>query len=158
MGISREEGFTAVRSNPTDWYWNDTSRESLAKKVFRTADIFFPVGHPSGYPLSGLNWLEDLPVEIPASRFLRPYSDFELLNRMKAARLKGEMTRSAKEAEIYHLWWHPHNHGRKLEESLAFLRVILEHFSQLRDKYGMLSCSMATVERLVKTSKLDTAR
>src|SRR5690606_4001771 len=67
MGISREEGFTAVRSNPTDWYWNDTSRETLAKKVFRTADGFFPVGHPSGFPLSSLHWRDDMPLEIPAS-------------------------------------------------------------------------------------------
>lgn len=158
MGISREEGFTSVRSNPVDWYWNDTSRETLVKKVFRTADIFFPVGHPSGFPLSSLNWLEGMPVEIPASRFLRPHSDFGTLNRMKAARLEAEMTRAARSAEIYHLWWHPHNHGRRLEESLKFLRDILECFRRLRNKYGMLSGNMATVEGLVKSRKLDTAR
>src|SRR5690554_2695997 len=158
MGISREAGFTAVRSNPSDWYWNDTSSETLTKKVFRTADVFFPVGHPSSFSWSALLWSEDMPLEIPASRFLRPYSDFELLNRVKAARLKKEMTRSAKKAEIYHLWWHPHNHGRRLEESLKFLRKVLEHFSQLRDKYGMMSCNMASVERLVKSKSSGTAR
>src|SRR5690606_10360118 len=74
MGISREEGFTAVRSNPSDWYWKDTSRETLIKKVFRTADVFLPVGHPSSFSLSSLHWRENMPLEVPASRFLRPYS------------------------------------------------------------------------------------
>lgn len=158
MGISREAGFTAVRSNPTDWYWNDTSRETMMKKVFRTADVFFPVGHSSSFSMSALHWNEDMPLEIPASRFLRPYSDFGVLNHLKAARLKGEMARAAKEGEIYHLWWHPHNHGHRLEESLEFLRTILQHFSRLREAYGMVSCNMAAVERLAKSQKLDPAR
>ena len=151
MGISREEGFTAVRSNPADWYWNDT----LAKKVFRTADVFLPFGQRSSFPLAALQLDEQRPLEIPASRFLRPYSDFTLLNRFKETRLKEEMTRAAKGSEIYHLWWHPHNHGRRRDESLAFLRTILQHFSQLRETHGMISCSMASVEKLAKSHRVD---
>src|SRR5690606_9244993 len=35
LGICWEEGFTAIRSNPVDWYWKDTSQDWLLKKVFR---------------------------------------------------------------------------------------------------------------------------
>lgn len=157
MGISREMGFTAVRSNPADWYWNNTSNETLMKKAFRTADVFLPVGRSSSFSLSASEWREDMPLEIPASRFLRPYSDIGILNRLKAVRIKEEMSASAKEAKMYHLWWHPHNHGHRLEESIDFLRVILQHFRQLKEHHGMISCNMASVERLVKLRALDTA-
>src|SRR5690606_20272368 len=155
LHISKEIGFTAVRSNPKDWFWKDTSRETLLKRIFRTADVYLPVGMPSSYPLSGLDWQQDVPLEIPASRFLRPYSGNGAINRIKARRIKNEMTKAASNAEIYHLWWHPHNHGERPEESLAFLRTILEHFAQLRIQYGMLSCNMASVEKLARSKSLD---
>lgn len=158
MGISREEGFTSVRSNPSDWYWKDTSSETLMKKLFRSGDVFFPLGQKSSFPLSNLHWNERMPLEIPASRFLRPHAGYATLNRLKSIRIREEMARSARKTEIYHLWWHPHNHGHRMIESLEFLRMILQHFSRLREKYGMISCNMATVERLVKSQTLDTAR
>jgi len=154
MGISREEGFTTVRSNPADWYWKDTSQETLIKKIFRSGDVFFPLGQKSSFPLSALHWSEEMPLEIPASRFLRPHSGYPPLNGLKFSRLKEEMTRSAKRAEIYHLWWHPHNHGRRFDESLAYLRAVLRHFCSLRERYGMISCNMSHVEKLVKSSNV----
>lgn len=152
MGISREEGFTAVRSNPTDWYWNDTSQETLIKKIFRSGDVFFPLGQKSSFPFTALHWSKEMPLEIPASRFLRPHSDCPPLNGLKFSRLKEEMTRSAKRSEIYHLWWHPHNHGRRFDESLAYLRAVLRHFCSLRERDGMISCNMSHVEKLKSTN------
>src|SRR5690606_38378915 len=73
LRICREEGFTAVRSNPGDWYWEDTSHDWLVKKFFRTGDTLLPLGKKSSYALSDIKVSEGLPVMLPASRFLRPH-------------------------------------------------------------------------------------
>ena len=36
------------------------------------------------------------------------------------------MRKAARERRIYHLWWHPHNFGADIEESMAILRVDLD--------------------------------
>ena len=150
LAISREEGFSAVRSNPIDWYWKDTARETLFKKVFRSGDALFPIGQASFYPISGLHAQKNLPLLLPASRFLKPHvSNFPLLNRLKLNRVKQEMTNAAQRSEIYHLWWHPHNHGGNLSESLNELTEILIHFSQLREEFQMVSKNMQSLQNMV---------
>lgn len=154
LDISKEEGFNAIRSNPADWYWQDTFWETLVKKIFRTGDAIAPLGQKSYYSLSALQGKENLPLMLPASRFLRPYHpNFPLLNYLKLRRLKTEMTKAAQEGEIYHLWWHPHNHGRNLVESLKELKDLLHHFNQLRDRYGMISKNMRSIEKMVGSVK-----
>jgi hypothetical protein len=41
------------------------------------------------------------------------------------------------------LWWHPHNFGSHIDESMQFLSSILAEFRALRDKFGFRSMSMA---------------
>jgi hypothetical protein len=53
------------------------------------------------------------------------------------------MTVAAKTSCGYHLWWHPHNFGRNLEDNLDALRQVVMHFRNLRDSFGMQSLAMA---------------
>jgi hypothetical protein len=55
------------------------------------------------------------------------------------------METAARRRRLFHLWWHPHNFGVDLQENLAFLRKILDHFRILQDRYGMRSMTMAAV-------------
>ena len=83
---------------------------------------------------------------IPASRFLRPYSHkLKRLEGLRLQRILKDMTAAAKKGAIYHLWWHPHNFGINLQQNLRFLRSILNHYQQLQRAYGFESLTMSEV-------------
>jgi len=62
---------------------------------------------------------------------------------LQERRIKGDLTYAARQGLVYHLWWHPHNFGAHLEKNMATLRRILDHFQDLRQRYGMQSRNMA---------------
>jgi len=145
LKVCFEEGFTAVRDNPRDWFWNiqSTQEESWWKRLNRGLDAYVQVGKKNTYKLGSVVMREGLPLCIPASRLLRPYNPKELfLNSMKIARINSEMDRAARNGEVYHLWWHPHNFGNFPQESLEGLRKILVNYDKCRTRYGMVSMTM----------------
>ena len=100
----------------------------------------------SGHNTYSIESKGDEVVNIPSSRFLRPYNRrFKLLEPLKLKRIKRSMTYAAKKGEIFHLWWHPHNYGANLDENFAFLDEILSHFSRLEKEYGFKSYTMSQV-------------
>lgn len=141
LNICAELGITNVRSNPDSWYWNDTSKSGLLTKIARTADAYTSLGKKT-YPISDLKIKLNLPLEQKASRFLRPVESQPKLRKLKLNRIKKEMTSAAKNSEIYHLWWHPHNFGDQPEESMNDLSEIIKHFEFLRSKYNFQSLNM----------------
>jgi hypothetical protein len=64
---------------------------------------------------------------------------------LKMRRLKNSMLRAARERSLFHLWWHPHNFGKNIEENMCQLESILIYYSELKTKYGMLSRTMNEV-------------
>jgi hypothetical protein len=145
LKICFEEGITAVRSNPLDWFWHirSTQNESAWKRLNRGLDAYFPIGKMNTYSLSELHPKPGYPVCLPASRLLRPYRPQEgLLNTFKIQRIKSEMKRAAQRNEVYHLWWHPHNFGHYPEQNMEGLRTILQHYSMCKDRWGMEALTM----------------
>jgi hypothetical protein len=59
------------------------------------------------------------------------------------------MERAAKQNEVYHLWWHPHNFGYYPSQSLRGLEKIMRHYSFCRDRYGMKSLNMGETTDLI---------
>lgn len=156
LKVCYEEGIVAVRSNPVSWFWNITaaSDETLWKRLNRGLDAYLPVGEKSSYPVTGIAVRDDYPVCIPASRFLRPYRPAEtFLNYLKIERIKSEITMAAKNGEVYHLWWHPHNFGNYPRESLRDLEKILKHYAYCRDKWRMQSLNMEELAAFVRHEK-----
>jgi hypothetical protein len=83
-------------------------------------------------------------ANIPASRFLRPYSKtLAPLDGLRLRRIRRDLRSAAEKGRIYHLWWHPHNFGVNLDENLAFLESALQSFDELRSRRGMESLNMA---------------
>ena len=153
LKVCFEEGITAVRSNPLDWFWHieSTQQESLWKRFNRGLDAYFSIGKKNTYKLSSLRYEKERPVCLPASRLLRPYNPGEyFLNALKIKRITTEMERAAKAGEVYHLWWHPHNFGNYPSQSLMGLKKIMEHYSYCRRTYGMQSLSMSETVDLLK--------
>ncbi|CAM4345093.1 polysaccharide deacetylase family protein [Gillisia limnaea] len=134
-------GIENVRSNPIAWYWKDTQNDSLKNKIFRTGDAYLGSNNKS-YKLSDLDVEKGKPLSQKASRLLRPYSTNKFLNNLKLKRIKSEMSFAAKNNEVYHLWWHPHNFGNNSDENLSDLKKILQHYKFCNAKYGFKSLNM----------------
>jgi len=145
LKICFEEGFTSVRTNPSDWFWNiETQSESFWKRLNRGADAYFNTGNKKSYPLSSVAVKAGEPLCFPASRLLRAYSQKQMfLNAFKINRILAEMEEAARHKEVYHLWWHPHNFGHFPSENMAGLIQILKHYQYLNKRYGMESLSMS---------------
>lgn len=144
LEVCHNSGITNVRSNPSSWYWKDASSNSLSTKLARTGDAYFPLGKKS-YSQEDLHFKPNKSLQQKASRFLRPVEGNALLRNLKMTRILSEMTYAAKNKEIYHLWWHPHNFGDQPEESLKDLKRLLEKFQKLQTAYNFRSSSMGEV-------------
>ena len=139
LNICAENGITGVRTNPDNWYWDDTQDSNLQKKIFRSADAYLGKTDKS-YKISEIQNFQNKITLQKASRFLRPRSKYFKSQRL--TRIKKELTFAAKNNEVYHLWWHPHNFGNSPEESLLELKQILDHFKDLETNHFMKSLTM----------------
>lgn len=151
LGICLDEGYEYVRGNPKNWFWQETQHESFEKKVFRSADCFFQVGKKSSFSIDEIKEFENEPLILPASRILRPLNpNNQPFNKVRLFRIFKEMEVAAKKKEVYHLWWHPHNFGNDPIQSMKELRVLIQHFQQLKERFGMESLSMEGLGRKAK--------
>jgi hypothetical protein len=90
---------------------------------------------------------------VRASRFLRPYDPhFSSLRRRRLRRITSSLETAARNGQIYHLWWHPHNFGTYLHENLEALASVLQVFQNCRRRYGMQSLTMAGAARMARTA------
>lgn len=134
-------GIKIYRGNEASGVYKPVSREneSILRRAIRFADTFFNITghHCPAIPASGAI------MNVPASRFLRPYHPkFSVLNPLKFKRIKKSMEYAAKHGRIYHLWWHPHNFGRYMNENFLFLENILKVYQNLNQQQKMASLNM----------------
>lgn len=141
-------GITAYRGNPSSRMWRFADSEDAdrpVKRVTRLLDAYLTIdGHntQSWQSVAQPNGLCD----VRASTFLRPYDPrFAALEPLRLRRVVQSMQRAAEHNELFHLWWHPHNFGRHIDENLAMLRSILKAYARCRERWGMESLTMANV-------------
>ena len=142
-------GIQVYRGNPDHWLYRDGhfTPSGIAGRAVRLTDAWLPL---AGAHVAHAEAVNDL-VNVPASLFLRPWSRWlAALEPLRLARLKQAMTTAARSGGICHLWWHPHNFGVNMEQNLAVLESLLQHYLRLQDRYGMRSLTMAAVADLVR--------
>ena len=145
LTILKENGIKSVRTNPNAWYWDLKNQNKKKSRIARLVDSYTDLFGVKSYPWQKLK-LEDEVLLQPASRFLRPVcKKMPFLNRLRINRIKREMTFAAKENEIYHLWWHPHNFAIESKLALTELKEILDHFQKLDCKYNFQSLNMGNI-------------
>src|SRR5262249_11797069 len=126
------------RGNPQSWMYEPG--KSALKRMLRFADAYIGLSGDNSHRVD----YAGRPINIPASRFLRPYSKrLRPLDGLRLRRIRRELEAAAERARVYHLWWHPHNFGVNLLENLSFLEAVLSYFDALRRNYGMESLTMA---------------
>jgi len=151
LRICSEHGIRAYRGNENHFLYRARSEDaqSLYIRGLRLLDHYINISGHHTYPLPqkdayGLR-------NVPASRFLRPWnSALRMFEWLRLRRIKNAMTHAAKNGEVFHLWWHPHNFGIDQNENFKNLEEILKHYKKLNAQYGIESISMAEVAKLAR--------
>lgn len=143
-------GINAYRGNEKHWIYDESNWEErkILKRALKLLDTYLNISGHHTVALQKLQCYNGV-VDIPASRFLRPYSKkFAFLDFLKLNRIKTSMTYAAQRGEIFHLWWHPHNFGADVAKNIAFLEKILQHYVLLHERYNMQSMHMQEIATL----------
>ena len=125
-----QEGIKIYRGNELSGAYRPISRENehIVRKGIRFADAYINMtgNHCHPVPAPG-----DI-INIPASRFLRPYKPkLRMFDSLKLSRIRQGIRFAADRGLIYQLWWHPHNFGKHMEENFKFLEQVLKFYKQL---------------------------
>ncbi|UED67634.1 polysaccharide deacetylase family protein [Brevibacillus sp. HD3.3A] len=143
LALCKKHGFTSYRGNEPAWMYRagPGAEDSLFKRALRLADSYVNLSGHHAY--DKLFTSREGLVNVPSSRFLRPYSPkLRFLEDLRYARIRRDLLFAAKNQRLYHLWWHPENFGSYPAENLRFLERLLAYFADLRRQYGMQSLSM----------------
>ncbi len=151
LHLLKDFGITSYRGNEKSWMYESVDfkkKSSLKQKVARFLDTYIDISSHNTYALNELS--NTKPYNIPASRFLRPYSlKLAPFEKLKLSRIKKDMLYAAKKNRLYHLWWHPHNFGTHTKKNLEFLEEILEYYQRLKTLYGFESKNMNEVAKML---------
>ena len=147
LPICFENGISAYRGNQANRFWKNSNyaNESFLMKAGRTLDAYIKLSKDNFTAWSSLQKTNQVPVNIPASRFLRPYWFPAPVEALKLRRIKKQMTKAAKLGKIYHLWWHPHNFSKHTAENFKQLEAILKHYRYLCETYDFQSLTMREI-------------
>lgn len=139
--ILKKHGIKYYRGN-IDAYLLKARKSGEHNNLIRALRLLDSYINITGYNTFSVNDDDEI-INIPGSRFLRPYNpSLSFFEKLRLKRICGEMTHAAQNGLTYHLWWHPHNFGTYTAENIKFLKKILDHFTFLQSKYGMISRSM----------------
>ncbi|MEO5891603.1 MAG: polysaccharide deacetylase family protein [Ferruginibacter sp.] len=137
-------GITNYRGNEDSWIYASRSgaNENLLRRFVRLLDAYVNI---SGHHCYADEYMkQNNIINIPSSRFLRPYfARLRLLEGLRLRRIKKSMSYAAKNGLLYHLWWHPHNFGIDHDQNFSFMEKILKHYEDLNKKYDFTSYSMS---------------
>ncbi|MDQ6889646.1 MAG: polysaccharide deacetylase family protein [Bacteroidota bacterium] len=143
LKIIKELNINFYRGNQKFWLYKPRPfyKEYLWLRLIRLADAYINISGRNTFILGSDS--QNIPVNIRASRFLRPYTQrLRRLENLRFRRIQHSMQHAARQNENYHLWWHPHNFGKNIEENLCFLEKILIEYTTLNRKFGFSSKSM----------------
>lgn len=141
METAYNAGFVAVRGNPNSFAYH--GKKVLARGM-RLLDTYIGVCGRKSYAVESVS--DKKPINVKASTFFRKYNvRLAFLEKLKVAHIKREMKRAAQKGEIYHLWWHPHNIGKKTDLCIEQLNDIFKYYMLLQRKYRFTSKNMYEV-------------
>ncbi|MBR3960002.1 MAG: polysaccharide deacetylase family protein [Bacteroidales bacterium] len=155
LEICCENGIICYRGNATKFFGKPKNTiHRLKNKLGRLLDSYIPLTTSNSYDYSSLILKKGCPINIPASRFFRPYNKrLALLETLRINRIKKEIINAAKKGRMYHLWWHPHNFGDNIELNLKNLELVLKCYADCHAKYGMQSYTMSELAEMIISKK-----
>lgn len=144
LSVCKETGIESYRGNPSSWLYagRNKNEESIFRRVLRFADAYVNL---TGHHCHSADVVNSSPlINVAASRFLRPYSrPASFLDGLRLRRIKKAMRHAAKYNKLFHLWWHPHNFGKDLQQNMDFLDRVLQYYAELHKQYRFESITMS---------------
>lgn len=144
LRVCRELGLTAFRGTEAARYQAPRAGSHASRRVraARMVDTYVPLG---AHHVARPSLVEGM-VNVPASRFLRPWRGaVAVLEPLRLARILTAMSSAARSGAVFHLWWHPHNFGVHQDENLRVLDCVLRHYDRLNETYDYRSATMRDV-------------
>ncbi|MBC2675153.1 polysaccharide deacetylase family protein [Listeria booriae] len=142
LNTLKEHGIHTVRGNEKHSLYRE--REGRERKLHRALRLMDTYVNISGqHTFAPDNCVEQDMINIPSSRFLRPYAkQARLLEPLKLYRIKKAMRHASQRGEVFHLWFHPHNFGTNIKENIAMLQEICQYYEDLQNEFGFESVTM----------------
>jgi len=143
LSVCSELGITSFRGNEKSYLFSSKTEEhgTFVRRPFRLLDAYLNLSGHHCYTLSEMK--KNTPYNIPASRFLRPYSRrLNFFEKLRLKRITKSISYAAQHGLTYHLWWHPHNFGINFNENFNFLEKILIHYQKMNKEYNFESLNM----------------
>jgi len=143
LEVLAEHGISAYRGNEDGWLYAATDHvgQNAVRRMGRLLDSYINLSGHHTYTLESC--AGRLPLNFPASRFLRPHDPrLARLDGLRLRRITHAMRHAARRHEVFHLWWHPHNFGVDTDQNMGFLARVIEEFERLRQQDGMRSLGM----------------
>ena len=142
--VLKETGFTAYRDEENDWI-HEKIRFRPLLRLLRLADVYLPLTGQGGYTPKNEGGI----CNVTGSRMYKPiFSPLAFAEGLKLRRIKRQMLHAAKTGKTFHLWWHPHNVGKRTEEHMDQLEEIFQYYLELKEQYGMQSLNMGEAATL----------
>ncbi len=156
LAVCERHGIRSYRGTERSALYNsDVSSSRLnyrtLRRGLRMLDAYINITGPNTYPVETLRALKgETIVNLPSSRFLRPYiAKLSFLEPLKLRRIKKAMAYAAKNKELFHLWWHPHNFGANMDQNFESLETIFKEYAYLKEKYNFKSSTMTGLTKAI---------
>ena len=135
-------GIKVIRGTDNQWYnFYFGKKFKFLMRAFRLIDSYINISGTNTFKSSDI-LLQNGLIVLPGSRFLRPFK-LNILDKLQLYRLKKSMYYAAKSHENFHIWWHPENHGKNINQNLNVLREILTYYKVLNKRFGFTSRLMS---------------
>ena len=159
ISVLPDKGISVYRGSEKGWMYTKVRGiknrkisflRQLINKAGRYIDAYLPLSGPNTWRTDEIKNSSEQITSVPSSCFVRPYnSNLKFLEWMKLYRIKSQIKYAARNNEMVHLHWHPHNFGRNIDENLTLLNDILDCFEQCRKIYNMKSMSINEYSKLL---------
>ncbi len=150
LHVCYDNGITNYRGTENHYLYRPKNFNAKIKKAFRLIDNYINISGYHTYSVEKLGPNKIGLVNIPSSRFLRPYlPKLSFLEKYKVKRITNAMKHAALNNELFHLWWHPHNFGANLNENLENLEEIFKTYKRLKESHEFESITMTDLANKV---------
>jgi hypothetical protein len=116
--------------------------KNLLQRGLRLSDAYINITGNHSHSINNLK--TNGIINLPSSSFFRPYNKkLSFLEFLKVKRVQKGMIHAAKKDELFHMWFHPHNFGKNIDENFRNLELIFNTYSHLKKKYTFESITMS---------------
>lgn len=146
LEVCKKHGINSFRGKEKAYMYNIHTTKFYHSwyiwKLLRILDAYINITGNNTYKIKKDK--TEIPLNIPSSRLLRSYSKpLSFIEPLKISRVTRAMKYAAKNNEVFHLWWHPHNFGTHTEKNFKNLESIFKTYVKLEKQYGFKSQTMS---------------